>query len=250
MVRRMSHQLRFLVLLICLCFTAASVRAQFFSNDTTKIQFAPAQVQDGVTWSDNFSLSDTGLLAAKLPPNMSASVWVQSQPIPAGRSWRPPTSASIVLTVEAGEKDFTYRHAYFRYSCDRVHWSTWYNLTVKGQSGVDASVYEGHLDIPRTAMEAYQKKQFEWVKSNPVWLSDEHELCVWIVRQDPEFFAREFPFIGYVQVRVEGETRGAQIKSLSINISSAVSGLTSINKGKGRSTIGEKWFFDASKIKQ
>ena len=87
------------------------------------------------------------------------------------------------------------------------------------------------------------------MKSNPVWSSDEHELSVWIVRQDPDFFAREFPFIGYVQVRVEGETQGAQLRSMSIKVSSTVSGLTSLMKGQGRSSIGEKWFFDVSKTK-
>lgn len=85
--------------------------------------------------------------------------------------------------------------------------------------------------------------------SDPVWSSDEHELCIWITRQDPDFFAREFPFIGYVQVRLEVETRGLQLKSLKVNISAAVGGLAAGSKGQVRSTTGDPWFFDVSKVK-
>jgi hypothetical protein len=163
----------------------------------------------------------------------------------AGMSWRPPTSATVKLEVEAGAEDFTYLQAYFRYSCDRVHWSTWYNLrSLKPQDGIAASVYESNLSIPRMAQAPYYAKMQEWWKTNPPWSSDEHELCVWITSQDPDFFSREFPFIGYVQVRIEGETRGVQLKSLSIKVSSAIGGLTTLSKGRGRSTTGEKWFFE------
>jgi hypothetical protein len=97
---------------------------------------------------------------------------------------------------------------------------------------------------------AYYAKMQEWWKTNPAWSSDEHELCVWIASHDPDFFSREFPFIGYVQVRIEGETRGLQLKSLSIKVSSSVSGLTALggSKAQVRPTTGEKWFFDVSKI--
>ena len=247
----MRYEIKFLVLLGWLFLSAISVQAQLFSSDTAKIQFAPNKVPDGVTWSPSVLLTEGGLFSEKLPPNMSSEVWIQSQPISAGMSWRPPTSSMIRLDVEAGAEDFTYLHAYFRYSCDRVHWSTWYNLpTLKPQNGIAGSVYEGSLSIPRMAQEAYYANMKKWWKTDPAWSSDEHELCVWIVSQDPDFFSREFPFIGYVQVRIEGETRGVQLKSLSIKVSSGVSGLSSLSKGPGRSTTGEKWFFDVTKVKR
>jgi len=246
----MRYKIKFMVFLGWLFLSAITVQAQFISSDTAKIQFAPTKVPDGVTWSPSVSLTDGGLFSEKLPPNISAEVWVQSQPISAGMSWRPPTSATIRLDVEAGAEDFTYLHAYFRYSCDRVHWSTWYNSPpLKAQNGIAGPVYEGSLAIPRMAQVVYYAKMQEWWKTNPPWSSDEHELSVWIARQDPDFFSREFPFIGYLQVRIEGETRGVQLKSLSIKVSSVVSGLTALSKGRGRSTTGEKWFFDVSKIR-
>lgn len=245
----MRYRIQFVVLLGLLLLKAITAQAQIFYSDTVNIQFAPAKVPDGVTWPPSVSLRDGGLSSEKLPPNMSAEVWVQSQPISAGMSWRPPTSATIKLEVEGGAEDFTYLHAYFRYSCDRVHWSTWYNLqSLKPQDGIVASVYESYLSIPRMAQGPYYAKMQEWWKTNPPWSSDEHELCVWIASQDPDFFSREFPFVGYVQVRIEGETRGVQLKSLLIKISAAMSGLTTLSKGRGRSTTGEKWFFDVSKF--
>jgi hypothetical protein len=250
----MRYKIKFVVFLGLLILSAITAQAQLFSTDTAQIQFGPTKVPDGVTWSPSVSLRDGGLSAEKLPPNMAAEVWVQSQPISAGMSWRPPTSATIRLEVEAGAEDFTYLQAYFRYSCDRVHWSTWYNLrSLKPQDGIASSVYESNLAIPRMAQAAYYAKMQEWWKTNPPWSSDEHELCVWITNQDPDFFSREFPFIGYVQVRIEGETRGLQLKSLSVKVSSAVSGLyafSTSSKGGGRSTTGEKWFFDVSKIRR
>src|SRR4030095_5744708 len=95
-------------LLLWLFLPAISVQAQLFSSDVTTIQFVSPDVAEGVTWSPSFSLTDGGLFSGKLPPNRSAEVWIQSQPISAGMSWRPPTSATISLAVEAGAEDFTY----------------------------------------------------------------------------------------------------------------------------------------------
>jgi hypothetical protein len=251
----MGYKFKLIMLLVSLFLSAIAVPAQLSSSDTTKIQFAPTRVPDGLTWSSSVSLTDVGLFLEQLPRNISYEVWVQSQPISAGMSWRPPTSATIRLDVEAGAEDFTYLHAYFRYSCDRVHWSTWYNLPpVKAQNGIAGSAYEGSLSIPRMAQEAYGAKMKKWWETNPTWSSDEHELCVWIARQDRDFFSHEFPFIGYVQVRIEGETRGLRLESMAIRVSSTVSGLTSLNrstslsKGRSRPTTGEKWFFDVKEI--
>jgi hypothetical protein len=246
-----QYKIKILVLLAGLLFSTITAQAQIFSNDATVIQFAPLKVPDGVTWSRAVSITESGLSSEKLSPNSSAEVWVQSQPISAGMSWRPPTSAKIKLNVEAGAQDFTYLNAYFRYSCDRAHWSTWYNLQpMKLENETSKPAFEGSLSIPRMANEAYYAKMQEWWKTNPAWSSDEHELSVWIASQDPDFFSHDFPFIGYLQVRIEGETRGLQLKSLSVELGSAVSGLSSPSKRRGRTTTGEKWFFDASKIRK
>ncbi len=241
----MRSKINFFVLVGLSLFPAITAQAQFFSENTVNIQFAPAKVPEEVTWSQSVSVKADGLYSEKLPSNMTTEVWVQSQPIAAGMSWRPPTSTTIRLEVDAGAEDFTYLHAYVRYSCDRVHWSTWYNLQSQ-----KTHVYESYLSIPRVAQQQYYAKRQEWWKTNPAWSSDEHELSLWIISQDPDFFSRELPFIGYVQVRIEGETRGLQLKSLSIKASSGVSGVSTLSQGRVRSTTGEKWFLDVSKIKR
>jgi hypothetical protein len=240
------------LLLICLCLPLTATnrgRAQIISGNYTQIEFVPTKVPDGVSWSPSVSLTESGLASKELPENVSAEVWVQSQPIAVGMSWRPPTAVGLKVSVESGVKDFDYLRAYFRYSSDRVHWSTWYKLTPStAQDGSMASVYEGSLSIPKIARKAYQDKMQEWRKTNPVWSSDEHELCIWIARNDPSFFSQEFPLIGYIQVRIEGETNGMQLKALSIDMNWGVGGLQSPIKGAVRSTTSEKWFFDLSKI--
>jgi hypothetical protein len=244
----MRDKTKIALLFALLLLLAITTQAEIQYDQRVEIPFAPAKVPDGVTWSPSLSLKEGGLFSEKVPSNVSTDVWVQSQPISAGMSWRPPTFANIKLIVDA--ENFTYLNTYFRYSCDRVHWSTWYNLRPVKTELNGAAVYESDLSIPRMAYEPYQAKMYEWWKTNPVWASDEHELCVWITSQDPEFFSQHFPFIGYVQVRLEGESRGLQLKSLSVRINAAISGLASPSKGPTRSTTGERWFFDVSKIKR
>lgn len=248
---RKQYKLNFLTLFGCFLLSAISLNAQIFFGDTTKIQFIPAQIPAEVSWSPSVSLTSSGLFLEKLLPNNSAEVWVQSQPISVGMSWRPPTSAKVRLEIENGAQNFTHLNAYFRYSCDRVHWSTWYDLElIKDQTKITGTVFQGGLSIPRMAHEKYYSKMREWWKTKPTWSSDEHELSVWIVNQEPDFFSRELPFIGYIQVRIEGETQSMQLKSLTAKVSSAVGGLSAISKGPVRATTGEKWFFDVSKIKK
>ena len=61
--------------------------------------------------------------------------------------------------------------------------------------------------------------------------------------------ARDYLF-GYVQVRLEGETRGLQLRSMAVNVMAP--GLSALSKEgrKGRANTGEKWFFDVSNIKR
>jgi hypothetical protein len=109
------------------------------------------------------------------------------------------------------------------------------------------SVYQGELTLPRAAREQHDVLMREWFKTDPAWSSDEHEFCVWLAKLYPSYFATENPFIGYVQVRVEGESRRMRVGAMRIEQSWSVSGFTSFSKRKARTTTGEKWFFDLSK---
>lgn len=109
------------------------------------------------------------------------------------------------------------------------------------------SEYRGELSLPRAAREQYDVLMREWFKTDPAWSSDEHEFCVWLAKLYPSYFATEYPFIGYLQVRVEGEARRMRVGGMKIEQAWSVSGFTSFSKRKPRPTTGEKWFFDLSK---
>jgi hypothetical protein len=174
------RRLRSFVLLFSeLSLMAATIQAQFFSSDSITIKFAPTEKLDGVTWAPSVSLTDSGLYLERLSPDRSAEVWVQTQPISAGMSWRPSNSIMVRVDVESGAEDFTYLHSYIRYSCDKAHWSTWYNLSPAKTKAVGmAFTYEGWISLPRIAQKAYVDLAMEWWKTDPAWASDDRELSV------------------------------------------------------------------------
>lgn len=90
----------------------------------------------------------------------------------------------------------------------------------------------------------------EWWKTDPIWSSDETEFCEWLIKKDPDFFAKQMPFIGYIQVRVEkmSVNNTQNLKSITIGYSWAVGGLQSIPKDKSkiRKNTGDKWFFEGT----
>ena len=176
--------------------------------------------------------------------------WIQSQPIAAGLSWRSSTSSQIHVDATIPEFDSGYLRAYFRYSSDRVHWSSWYNLRETPSSPQTARDYEAYVSLPEAAYEKYSELKREWWGTNPDWSSDEHEFCVWLATHHSEYFAEEVPFIGYVQVRLEGSAVRLRLARMKVWIGSPVSGLTSIPRGTRRASADEKWFFDLVKVVQ
>ncbi len=85
----------------------------------------------------------------------------------------------------------------------------------------------------------------QWQKTNPAWASDEDEFCRWIAKVEPEFFKTEFPFLGYVQFRVEDPSLGdaLMLEKLTANLSWAVSGLHVPPKDPKKQDRQEKWNF-------
>src|SRR5882724_8144392 len=54
----MRYRIQFVVFPGLLLLSAITAQAQFFYSDTANIQFAPAKVPEGVTWSPSVSLRD------------------------------------------------------------------------------------------------------------------------------------------------------------------------------------------------
>ena len=229
---------------------ATATVAQISVTDSTTIGFAGGRAPEGATWSSSLEPTDGGLVTKPTGPHSIWDIWFESPPLPAGMSWRPPTSTRVKLTVTGLESEGGYLRAFFRYSSDRVHWSTWYHMSGAASSPSGAATeYEGKLSLPRAAREKYEALMRDWWKTDPVSSSDEHEFCVWLAKHYPGYFATESPLIGYVQVRVEGAARRMQVGAMKIEQSWSVSGFYGYNvtERKPRPTTGGKWFFDLSK---
>lgn len=241
-----------ILLLFMTAVHAPAVVAQISAMDSTTIEFAGGRLPEGATWSPSLEPIDGGLVTKPTGPHTIWNVWFESPPLPAGMSWRPPTSTRVKLTFTGLEWEGHDLRAFFRYSSDRVHWSTWYNMPAADSNTKDAATaYQGDLSLPRAAREKYDSLMREWEKTDPDSWEDEHEFCVWLAKNYPDFFATESPLIGYIQVRVEGWARRMQVGGMKIDQSWSVSGITGFSlvqsKKKPRLTTGEKWFFDLSK---
>ncbi len=238
-----------LLLLLLLLTPAAS--AQIMSGESATVELARGRLPQGVTWSSSLQPSDEGLVTKPLDaPNASWDIWLQTQALPVGLSWRPLTSTSMRLFVNASGLGDPFMGAFFRYSSDRVHWSSWYNMKrAEGDAAKEPYAYEGEISLPRGAREKYTELMREWWRTNPVWSSDEHEFCVWLAHHHPDYLATEFPLIGYLQFRIEGSGRD-EFNSLKVEQRWMVGGLHSIPKGKVRPTTEEKWFFDLNTFRR
>lgn len=238
--------------LITLFFTLGN-QAQLFSSDKEEIIFAPNRINKEVTWSKGFFLKATGLETEMISANSGQDIWIQTHAFPIAMSWRPPESASFRIYFDGSIKEIdpnlpSAPRIFIRYSCDKVNWSTWYQTNTNDKATeTESKIYKANISLPQAASEKYENLKREWWKTNPVWSSDEHEYCEWLIKKEPDFFAQEFPFIGYVQVRLEkiSINTSQTIKSLTVEFNSMVSGLSSPpkDKTKARKNSEDKWFF-------
>ena len=241
-----------LVVLFSLC--SFNAWAGILESGEEKIFFSPSRIQKNVTWYERFSLTENGLETKQLPENQRQDVWVQTHAFPIGLSWRPPSGANfrIFLDGSINEIDSSLpipAQIFLRYSCDKANWSTWYNFSETDKKTPDGlKIYESKIFPPYSANERYRNLMQEWWKTDPIWSSDETEFCEWLVKKEPDFFAKQMPFIGYIQVRVEKISVNStqNLKSMTIGYSWAVGGLQSIpkDKSKVRKNTDDKWFFE------
>jgi hypothetical protein len=238
-----------LVLALCL---VPQLRAEIIEGGEESIVFSPGKVQNGVTWSDSLLLTPGGLSLKELEPNQVMDIWIQTHAFPIGLSWRPPRGANFTVILDGALTTPTTvasdPEIFIRYSSDKVRWSSWYVFQRENDSTAKSpGNFKSMISVPYIASERYERLMKEWWRTKPVWSSDENEFCEWLIKNEPDFFAREMPFIGYVQVRLERRSARypQEPRSMKIQYSWGVGGLTSIprDKSKVRKDIDEKWFF-------
>jgi hypothetical protein len=216
------------------------------------MSFVDGQRPEGVSWSATLSPSAHGLTVGANETSEGGVLlenWIQSAPIPASVSWRLPSVANFTLDVRGQDLDGTSPvpapvRAFIRYSMDRVHWSTWYLMPrVDGGSGSQRQ-FRATIHLPTGARYEYGVLRNQWLNTSPAWTLDNHEFFVWAAQNRPGFFASEFPFIGYAQVRLEGVQAGTLVSSLDVEGNGMIGGISMVPGAQRRATADDPWFFD------
>ncbi len=205
--------------------------------------------KDGLGWDGEAAASRDG--------------WIQTTPLAVGYSWRAPSSMNVSVELQPGPKEIKLRNgkkttpypgqAYVRHSPDLEHWSSWQALragapqTPPGKTNA-GSLWSGSIRVPHRDRGEYGRLLSDYSRLDVPWKSDEEAAVQWILEREPDFFAKQLPFIGYVEFLFEGGFHGGQrIRSLEITYGYSVGGLHSPPRepdaGKGRYSI--PWRFKA-----
>lgn len=167
--------------------------------------------------------------------NSGRDAWIKTNPISVAYEWRPPTRCPISVVVKPDRAErtttngTTYRpyagDIYARYSADRKNWSSWHQFKQDKVTDEEA-IYSASLGVPYVDRLEYDRWLNQYQQLDVPWISDETAAAKWIDKQDPTFFDKNIPYIGYVELLYEAQIQGDQrIKALEINWTYAVSGL-------------------------
>jgi hypothetical protein len=206
-----------------------------FTVDLTR----PEEARTKARWSDPDKVTVTpgGLGWGTAADQGSRDFWLETaEPLALGLSWRPTISTSLRVTVrDPGANG----QLYARYSADAKHWTTWQPLEaeampagVAGTARGPVQKFQGFLRVPYRERAKYAELLQEYSRRQDVpWASDEEAIVKEIVRNDPKFFERQTPFIGYVQFLYECQLPGGQrLKGLEVEAAWGVGGLHAIPK--------------------
>lgn len=208
----------------------------------------------------NVSLTRDGL-TLNASENASADIQIEvTEPIGVGLSWRPAQSVNIEAEINPPgefifkENSITYPSGslYACYSADAMHWSNWQilKMDIPKDYNEPKQKYSGTLSVTQTQRQEYNKLLMQYQKMDVPWSSDEEAAIKWMVKNDPNFFDKPAPFIGYVRFLYEFDLKGGHtIKNIIFDINWAVSGLTSVPKdekaSKQRMNSMEPWRYKA-----
>lgn len=198
---------------------AQIIQGQDVTYDFTR----PDLVKDRMEYSDHdrLGLSPKGLGWEGDENHIVSDAWFQTtEPIALGYAWTPTSGVTIHAHIDV---DFAHIGVYslgtlyVRYSPDAKNWSSWQVL--EGSSRPDKSKrthdYEGQIVIPQRVRKSYYALLQTFYKANPKMVGDEEEAVRWIVKNDPHYFEKTIPFVGYIQFLFESSLLGGQhIKSM------------------------------------
>ena len=255
---------RFLTLTIAL--TSTMSQGACLNSSVWEIDFTnPKEARKKAIWfpTDKLNINKQGLGwdagAAESRPGE-----IQTKPIALGHSWRTPSSIYVRVTIlpppkaillNDGSMSTPYPgNMFVRYSPDLKNWSSWTILEHSYQKSTDRKkrnkrCYEGRIGIPQRNRNEYYKLLHNYSKLNVPWKSDEEAAVRWILKQQPNFFSKNIPFIGYVEFLFESNFYGGQrIKSFEAEISYCIRGryIPPKNTGIDNERSAIPWRFKAS----
>jgi hypothetical protein len=211
---------------------------------------SPTNASGKATWSDATILAMTGSgLGWDGNPQHSRDVWIQTKPLALGFWWRAPYDASVRVAISPQVGGA----AYARYSPDLKHWSSWQALQASSAQSLEekkspGTFYESYVAVPGRERDDFDRLLSEYRRLDVPWRSDEDAAVHWILSRDPDYFAKNIPFIGYVEVLFEGSLHGGQrIRSLSLGVPFSMSGWSLLPRDETVVTYQDlsKWRFSA-----
>lgn len=252
---------RFVFVLAAIAAFANPALASMLINTSTAIDFTkPADAVAKAAWSENLSLNDAGL-GWDASPATFPSGWLQTKPLATGLWWRPAPGASVSveispppapITLASGQTYTPWRGSvYARYSADKQHWSSWQKLNFQEPPAADVSAtstngvsapppapqplrFTGTLGVPARNREAYVRHLETYSRLDVPWTSDENALAHWIVAKEPDFFARNIPFVGYIEFLFEHDFPGGhRIASVKISAGIGLGGTHAVPRDAG-----------------
>ncbi len=239
---------RYILAVSACCMLTAVATAGIMGGHQQVIDFTlPEQAAKLCTWSDPEHLGCTkdgfGWDGDK---RTSRDGWIETKPLAIGTGWRPTHNAGVRIKIQTNypaivstgphSKAFYTPRVYVRYSADRVHWSDWQPTDLNEDPRAPGTVlYTTRVGVPRRTSQAYHAKLQEWSRRDDIaWASDEDEFCRWLVKQDPDYFAKVRPFVGYVQFLLETSFKGSQrLTRFEADVHWAVSGIQALKSAKG-----------------
>ena len=262
----MKDKVSHIIAVICLgtllptCPAAAFGRMIFqFSLDFTN----PTDLANKATWSSpskHIQVTEKGLTKDG-PETSSAEIRIQvTEPIAVGWSWCPVRAVGIAACVNPPGK-FTFRQnhtifpsgeLYARHSPDAVHWSDWqyFRRDIPKDQNEPKQTYSGALSIPYCQRQHYQQLLRDYQKLDLPSINYTEESAVkWIFKNDPNFFEKHAPFIGYVQFLYEASLKGGDyIEAITFDMNYMAGGRLA-NPPKGED-MRKRWRFRTAQIQE
>lgn len=236
---------------------ATPVMAVIMWGATHVVDFTDAKkVTNQAKWSEDLELVPEGLQFKNATARTHDS-WVVTEPEGVGLSWRPLQGATVRVVVEGlatpqVQEDGNPKipdggRAFVRFGPDRKHWSSWQALTYEMNPHREkGALFTGYVGVISSDRAAYEKLLMEYFKLDVPWTSDEEATVKWILKNDPGFFEKVTPFVGWVQFRYEFPLRGqALVKRFSVRLSSAMGGIHAEPKNDADKAHKGPWRFRA-----